>query len=337
MGLVLLFVSPLLRSGSFTLGDFALFISYLVITTTLPDILGSFVMSYKQMSVSFERIQTVLADTSPAQLVVHAPVYLRGDYPPVPSLTTEGTVYLERLRVRGLTYHYPDSPNGIENVHLDLPRGSFTVITGRIGSGKTTLLRVLLGLLPKEDGTICWNDEQVIDPASFFIPPFCAYTPQVPRLFSKTLRENILLGQAYRPEQLQAALRQAVLEDDLSFLEGGIETFIGPRGVKLSGGQLQRAAAARMFVHNAQLYVFDDLSSALDSKTEQLLWQRLFEQQEQTCLVVSHRRPALLRADHILVMKDGHVIAEGTLDKLLQECSEMQRLWSNEEEKSNKH
>jgi ATP-binding cassette, subfamily B, bacterial len=331
MGLVLLFVGPLLLAGDFSLGDFALFLSYLVITTTLPNILGSFLMRYKQAGVSFERMQSILNASPPYQLVAYGPVYLRGEYPQVPPITRTELDNLERLRVRGLTYHHPDSSNGIENVDLDVSRGSFTVITGRIGSGKTTLLRVLLGLLPKEEGMMYWNEKQITDPSSFFIPPRCAYTPQVPRLFSKTLKENILLGQRDQPEQLQTALRLAVLEEDLASLEGGIDTTVGPRGVKLSGGQLQRAAAARMFVNDAHLYVFDDLSSALDTRTEQLLWQRLFEQQERTCLVVSHRKAALLHADHILVMKDGHVIAEGTLSKLLEECSEMQLLWSHEE------
>jgi ATP-binding cassette subfamily B protein len=331
MGLVLLFAGPLLRTGSFTLGDFALFISYLVITTTLPNILGSFLMSYKQVGVSFERMQTILAGSQPEQLVAHGPVYLRGEFPAVPPLTQKRTGNLERLQVRGLTYHYPNSCNGIEQVSFELRRGSFTVITGRVGSGKTTLLRVLLGLLPKQEGTVFWNNEQVTDLANFFIPPLCAYTPQVPRLFSKTLGDNILLGQPYSPEEVQAALRLAILEDDLPSLEAGLATLVGPRGVKLSGGQLQRAAAARMFVHNAHFYVFDDLSSALDVKTEQLLWQRLFEQHDHTCLVVSHRKAALLRADHILVMQEGRIIAEGTLNKLLSECSEMQRLWSDEE------
>ncbi|GHO57940.1 ABC transporter ATP-binding protein [Ktedonobacter robiniae] len=332
MGLVLLFAGPLLRTGRFTLGDFALFISYLVITTTLPNILGSFLMRYKQAGVSFERMQSIFAESQPELLVAHHPVYLRDEFPPVPALIRSETESLERLQVRGLTYHYPQSRNGIEQVNFDLRRGSFTVITGRIGAGKTTLLRVLLGLLPKQEGTVFWNNAQVTELAKFFTPPLCAYTPQVPRLFSKTLGENILLGQPYSSEEVQAALRLAILEDDLLSLEAGLATPIGPRGVKLSGGQLQRAAAARMFVHNADFYVFDDLSSALDVKTEQLLWQRLFEQQERTCLVVSHRKAAFLHADHIIVMHGGRVVAQGTLDTLLSECIEMQRLWSDEEE-----
>jgi ATP-binding cassette subfamily B protein len=115
-----------------------------------------------------------------------------------------------------------------------------------------------------------------------------------------------------------------------------METMIGPRGVKLSGGQLQRAAAARMFVREPELVVVDDLSSALDVDTERALWQRLFSRPGVTCLAVSHRRAALRQADQILVMKDGRVEDRGTLDELLPRCEEMRRLWTGEIEEAYK-
>jgi ATP-binding cassette subfamily B protein len=201
------------------------------------------------------------------------------------------------------------------------------VITGRIGAGKTTLVRALQGLLLPDEGEIRWNGRPIERPDTFFVPPRSAYTPQAPRLFSESLRDNILLGLPEDSVNLDEALRAAVMETDLTTLEAGLETMVGVRGVKLSGGQVQRSATARMFVRPAELYILDDLSSALDVDTERLLWDRLFAHPDVTTLVVSHRRPALQRADQVIVMDGGRVIGQGTLHELLQTSSQMRDLW----------
>jgi ATP-binding cassette, subfamily B, bacterial len=126
---------------------------------------------------------------------------------------------------------------------------------------------------------------------------------------------------------LPEALRRSALDEIEELLDDGLDTLVGPRGVRLSGGQIQRAAAARMFVRDAELLVFDDLSSELDVKTEQQLWQRIAAVGS-TCLVVSHRRAVLRAADQIIVLKDGQVDGIGTLPELLEGCEEMQRIWA---------
>ena len=149
----------------------------------------------------------------------------------------------------------------------------------------------------------------------------------MPRLFSDSLADNIALGQRATRERLREAVQLAVLDPDLERLEQGLDTMVGARGVKLSGGQVQRSAAARMLATEAELLVFDDLSSALDLRTEAELWRRLFEQREVTCLVVSHRRAALERADQILLMDAGRVVDRGASRRVAHRSPLMRDLW----------
>ncbi len=331
-GLILLTAGASMQAGAFSVGDLALFVFYLTWVTDFSAMIGEKIAWFKRLGVSIDRMLYLLQGTSPKQLVADTPVYLHKELPEVPYIRKTSEHDLKTLEVHNLTYLYPDSGRGIREIDLHLIRGEFVVITGRVGSGKTTLLQTLMGLLPPQAGEVYWNGSLVTDPGEFFVPPRSAYTPQVPLLFSETIKDNILLGYPEDEVDLTSAIEMAVMEQDLAEIPGGLSAQIGTKGVKLSGGQRQRTAAARMFVRSASLMVLDDISSALDIETEQELWKRIFaHQQDATCLVVSHRKPALQRADQIILLKEGCIEGVGKLADLLETSDEMQRLWHGEE------
>jgi ATP-binding cassette subfamily B protein len=324
-GLVLLVAASAMRDGAFTVGDFVLFSTYLLQVTELTGFIGYLARARRQATVSFQRAATLMRGAPPDDLVAHHRLHLTGPLPvePVRPRPKPGTPFRE-LRVTGLTLMFPDSGRGIRDVALRIPRGTLTVVTGRIGAGKSTLLRALLGLQTPQHGSVSWNGKEIASPSTFLIPPRAAYTPQAPALLSATLRDNILLG-LNADAELDDAVRRAVLDRDVAAMADGLDTEIGVRGKRLSGGQLLRAATARMLVRQAELLVFDDVSSGLDVETEAELWRRVLAD-DPTCLVVSHRPALLQRADQIVVMKDGLVVGTGTLPQLLASCEEMTAL-----------
>ncbi|MHA1866849.1 MAG: ABC transporter ATP-binding protein [Candidatus Heimdallarchaeaceae archaeon] len=337
IGIVLYIVGNSLTNNTFTIGDLALFVGIL---NSLADFIwdiGDFIPRYLRTKVSYSRIFKLVRGRKresyqkiEEKLVNYGPVYINKSYTSQKSDLNENYEPLQKLIVRNLSYIFPDSNKGIENVSFEIEQGTLTVLTGRVGSGKTTLLRTLLGLYDKQSGEISWNNKKIEDCSSFFIPPRTAYTPQVPHLFSDTIKENILLGLEENNIDIEKALKLAVLEDEIEKFEKKSETLIGPKGVKLSGGQKQRLATARMFARKSDLYIFDDLSSALDVKTEQELWKRIFKYKEMTCFAVSHRKMILKKADKILLLKDGKIEQIGKLDELLTKSEEMQKIWKGE-------
>ncbi|CAN5847270.1 ABC transporter ATP-binding protein [soil metagenome] len=330
-GVILLLGAGAMGRGTFTVGDFALFVTFLPRLTSTISFMGALMVQHKRTGVAFDRLSDLLGDAGPEVVVADVDLSLRAAMPPFVDARPRAEP-LERLRVQALRARHADGSLALDDASFELERGSFTVVTGRVGSGKSTLVRALMGLVPHEGGEIWWNDVLVDDPAAWFVPPRSAYTSQVPRLFSDTLRENVTMGSPGGDAALAAAIRLAVLERDIDVLHGGLDTEVGSRGVRLSGGQVQRSAAARMFMRDAELLVFDDLSSALDVDTERRLWDGLWASRRErivTCLVVSHRRAALERADRVIVMAGGRIAAAGTLEEVVAESVEMAELWGD--------
>ena len=337
--IMLYFAALNIQKGTFSLGDVALFITYLPRMTLTIAYFGRMMANHKRASVSLERIHALLIDAPIQQLWRGERLIIDKELPKseqhaarqhispmsydhiTDSDVRQDRQALEVLQVRKLSFGYPEADWSLQDISFDLRQGEFVVVAGRLGAGKTTLLKALMGLLPAEH-ELYWNGQAIRDPASFFQPPHSAYTSQLPRLVSDSLAANVLLGQD--EERLAEALALSQLEHDISRLEKGSDSLVGSRGVKLSGGQVQRSAAARMLAQKAELLFIDDLSSALDIKTEEALWQALFDAKHgaksdarNTCLVVSHRRAALERADKILFLEQGRLTASGSFHDLL--------------------
>ncbi len=316
VGLVLLVLAPGIRRGEVTVGDIGLFTASITVLAQLPRWAARLGAYQRQADVSVERLTELLPAAERDARRLARPVALDLRHGPPPMAPVSGASDRERLNghslrrldVHGLTVTYPGGA-GLHGVDLAVGRGTVTAITGPVGAGKSTLVRGLLGLIPVDGGTVAWNGRPVAEPSVTLVPPLVAYVPQVPRLFSEGLADTVLLG--LDPAPLDHALFLACLDDDVAAMPAGVATVVGPKGVRLSGGQIQRAGAARAFVRRPELLVVDDLSSALDVDTEAQLWDRLLESGDRrpTLLVVTHRPRVLERADEVVVLDRGRRVA----------------------------
>ncbi|MFP5022035.1 ATP-binding cassette domain-containing protein [Pseudonocardia phyllosphaerae] len=215
---------------------------------------------------------------------------------------------LRRLSLSRVAAVHDDGTVGVEGVDLDVDAGSLVLVTGQVGAGKSSLLAGLAGLVGHE-GEIRWNGRTVADPQVFLRPGQVAYVAQLPRVLSGTFDDNIALGHARADGAVGEAVEAARLGQDVA-AAGGVGAVVGHRGIRLSGGQVQRLAMARALATRAELIVADDVSSALDVRTELELWSAL-RRRGSTVVGASTKRAALARADRVVVLEQGRVAAEG--------------------------
>lgn len=295
-------------AGEFRAGDVSFFVYSLGAISELLGELGIFIGRQQQLRVSIQRLENIGHGLPAEQL------FDDSSFPsqiPLPRLAT--------LSVRNLAVQWANGNYGVRGVDLDLAPGRLVVITGAVGAGKTTLLRAVLGMLPRAEGDIVWNGEKITNPDLQLLPPAVAYTSQVPRLFSDSIVENITQGRVVAESEMDEAIHGAVMEYDIAQFEHGVSTMVGSRGVRLSGGQIQRAAFARMLYERPQVWLIDDVSSALDVLTEKKLWERFISiRAEVACLIVSHRPQVMSMANEVIVLKNGEIAARGSYAELLE-------------------
>ena len=310
--IVLWYAIPEIALQTIGVGDVLVLFTGLSIVATMPQTWATFVGDYAQQTVSIERLVASMPDQPTALIESHrAPA----------DRATASVPPLDHYSVQGLRYQHLQG-RGVSNVSFTLQRGSMTVVTGRVGSGKTTLLNLCAGLLAPQQGTILWNST---DSNRIWSRAVVA-VPQQPFLFSTTLRDNITFGAS--PEGLADVLTATALDVDIARMPEGLDTAVGPRGMRLSGGQRQRVGLARALLRPAQLMILDDVTSALDVVTEAHILRHLAY--TGTTILASSNRPAVLaQADTVIVIEDGQIIAEGPLTHLLESSPAMQALWAD--------
>ncbi|MBO3665126.1 ATP-binding cassette domain-containing protein [Microbacterium stercoris] len=227
-----------------------------------------------------------------------------------PEPPATGREPLETLQLTGLTAVHDDGTLGVSGVDLEVRRGELVLLLGQVGSGKSSLLASLAGLM-EHTGSIRWNGTEIGDAQAFLRPGQVAHVAQVPRVLSGTFADNVRLD---HHRDIDGPIDGARLAEDVSEA-GGAHALVGHRGVRLSGGQVQRLALARALAADTELLLADDVSSALDARTEIELWQALRDRGT-TVIGATSKRAALARADRVVVLSDGEVVAVGPWHEL---------------------
>ena len=202
----------------------------------------------------------------------------------------------------------------LKDINLHVKKGEFCGVTGKIGSGKSGLLGVLLEEIPYYSGEVQKYGS-------------VAYVEQEPVIFSASIKENILFGAEMDTGRYADALKRSCLETDLELFEDGDDTLVGEKGITLSGGQKARLALARALFVDADIYLFDDPISAVDSKVAKKIYENVMLQmrQQKTIILVTHQISYLYECDRVVIMDDGEIIHNNDPDNLKEELTKMEK------------
>jgi len=235
------------------------------------------------------------------------------------------------IRFENVEFSYDPSIRLFKDLNMDIPFGSSVGIVGDTGSGKTTIAKLLLRLYEADNGSIIMGDHKITDLDIKFLREKIGIVSQEPFLFNSSIRENICYGlKGSSLEEIESAAKESQIWEFIEQLPEGIDTIIGERGQNLSGGQRQRIAIARTLMRKPEVIIFDEATSSVDNRTEQLIQRALFAIREgRTSIIIAHRLSTIRNCSNILVLKDGKIIEEGDHNTLVGRTDSFySNLWS---------
>ena len=283
------------------------------------NILGWAYREIKQGAVDMARVfETLALKPDVADAADAAPLALNGG----------------AVRFEGVGFTHDGRSRSVEGVDFDIPAGSFVGICGPSGAGKSTVLRLLFRFYDPESGRVLIDGQDLRGVTQESLREALALVPQDVVLFNDTLRANIIYGRPDASEaEIRDVLKRARLDAFVDSLPDGLETVVGERGLKLSGGEKQRVGVARAILKNPAVLVLDEATSALDSQTERDVQIALAEAARgRTTIAVAHRLSTIAGADRIIVLDDGHVAETGTHAELLARDGIYAAMWKRQSE-----
>lgn len=326
--IVLWFGGALVVEHRLSVPNFVMFTTYMAMLVRPIASLGRVVNMMQRGMASVARLQ-LLFDETPAIDPGHwlEPENAR----PAHELQSSGGICFKQVSA-----HY-GAYAALDSVDLDIPSGSTLAILGESGSGKSTLVKLITRTIDPSHGNILFDGVDCREMPLNLVRSLVGVVPQETFLFSITLADNIALGVKTADEdQIRHAAKIAGLDPDLAALPNGFETVVGERGIMLSGGQKQRIAIARAILKNPRILVLDDALSSVDSVTEQRILEHLKSiMEERTTILVTHRVATAMQADHIILLKQGRIVEQGTHSSLLRKSgpyARVARLQALEEE-----
>lgn len=303
-----------------TVGVFVMLISY-VVQLSFP--LGNLGFAYRE-------VKNALIDMEKMFALLDENVDVK-DKPNAPDLTLKGG----EIRFEHVSYAYDKRRPILDDISFTAHAGQTVALVGETGSGKSTILKLLLRHDDPQKGKIYIDGQGIDDVTQQSLHHRMGLVPQDTTLFNTSISKNILFGDPQKTQaDIAAAAEKAQLHALIQKLPDGYETKVGERGLKLSGGEKQRLALARVFLRNADILLFDESTSALDLKTEQKVWHNIESTYPHTTkVVVAHRLSLIQNADLILVIDNGRLVEKGTHNTLLKANGTYAKLWTKQHSK----